>query len=346
MKLGIFGSFDDPQSQALTETLNQMGVDVFLVDSQGLNEGVDAAFDGKRFLYKGEPLDEIKCWYLRHIMSPIPPGFELGDKYYLYSDWFVDYMQRKERFGFQLSWLLALSIQGIPVINPPEHGGVVQLKPFQLQMANLAGLKIPKTLITNNPQRVRSFLQEVDEVIYKPLLGGAICQALDEEALSRLETIVASPVIFQERAHGRSVRLTIIGQEVVSAVAIPSQNLDYRSDPVYTAGEQHYETVDIPPPLIDGCLKLMKHCGLLFSGIDFILSDDGSFTFLEANSSPIYLDIEEKTKNPITLKLAELMLKLANEPEWYRETVKEALRHQNFLRYALPFDPSRTTHDS
>jgi glutathione synthase/RimK-type ligase-like ATP-grasp enzyme len=346
MKIGIFGSTSDAQCQALRMILETKGVDVITVESQGLNQGVDAAFDGERFTYDGKPMDAVNCWYLRYIMSPLPPCFERNDHYYLYADWFTDYMHRRERFGFQLSWLLSLSLSGIPVINPPEHGGVVQLKPFQLHAARMAGLQIPETLITNNPTRVREFARRMGDVIYKPSMGGSICHVLDEEALQRLDTIVASPVIFQEKVKGRSIRLTIIGNELVSAVSIPSSSIDYRSDPLYSSGRQVYENLEVPENLVEKCCVLMRNCGLLFSGVDFILKDDGTFVFLESNSSPIYLDIEQKTGVPITMKLADYMLRLANEPKGYHETIKQATRAKSFIAYAFPFNPNRTTFDS
>ncbi len=335
MKFGIFGSEHDAQCQALRAILEKKGAKVVIVESQGLNLSVDTAFDGERFFYNGQDLSDVQCWYLRYIMSPLPPAFEAGDDYYLFSDWFKEYMHRRERFSFQLSWLLSLGFQGIPVVNPPEHGSVAQLKTFQLHAARKAGLAIPKTLITNNPSRVRQFARETPSAIYKPAMGGSFCRHLDAEALSRIDLITASPVIFQEKIEGRSIRLTIIGDELVSAVAIPSDSMDYRSDPAYSGGRQTYEPVEIPASILGSCLTLMRSCGLCFTGIDLIQKPDGSFVFLEANSSPIYLDIEQKTKTPITAKLADYLFHLSHAPKKLQKT-------DSFLSYANPFNPSQS----
>jgi len=337
VKFGIFGSEHDAQCQALRAILEKKGAQTVIVESQGLNMGFDSAFDGERFFYKGQDLSDVKCWYLRYIMSPLPPAFEMSEEYYLFSDWFNEYMHRRERFSFQLSWLLSLGFEGIPVVNPPEHGTVAQLKTFQLHAARKAGLTIPKTLITNNASRVRQFTQENCSVVYKPAMGGSLCRLLDTEVLSRIELIAASPVIFQEKIEGRSVRLTIIGNELVSAVAIPSDAMDYRADPAYSGGRQTYEPVEIPAPILESCLALMRSCGLCFTGIDLIQKADGSFVFLEANSSPIYLDIEQKTQTPITAKLAEYMFRIASEPH------KQPKKTESFLSYAYPFNPARST---
>ena len=344
MRIGIFGSAADQQCQAVKALLEQRGAEVVLVESQGLNHGQAFWFDGEDYWAGGRRLSDVGSWYLRHVMSPLPPAFAIEDRYYLYADWYTEYMRRRERFGFQLSWLLWLGLRGVPAVNPPEHGSVVQMKPYQLAAAAAAGLAVPRTLITNSPQRVREFVAETGEVVYKPSMGGGLCHALDKSATARLDAIAAAPVTFQERVRGTSIRVTVIGQEVVSAVRIPTAELDYRASQEHAAGKQTYEPMDLPPELVQRCLRLMQLCGLVFSGIDFIQRADGSFVFLEANSSPIYLDVEQKTRTPITAKLADFLLRLASEPAGYRQYLTEVeSRASSFIDYALPFDPTRGT---
>lgn len=175
MKLGIFGSEHDAQCQAVRAIAQRKGCEVVIVESQGLNLGQEAAFDGEDFSYGDIKLSDVGCWYLRYIMSCLPPAFEASGEYFLFSDWFTEYMQRRERQGFQLSALLALSLRGRPLVNSPEHGSVIQLKPFQLQAARAAGLECPKTLITNSPKRANAFIQEVEQAVYKPTMGGGLC---------------------------------------------------------------------------------------------------------------------------------------------------------------------------
>jgi len=250
-------------------------------------------------------------------------------------------MHHRECYGYQLSWLLTQSFNNIPVVNPPEHGSVVQLKLFQLAAARELGLPIPRTIITNNSDRVREFHAQVGDVVFKPSMGGGICRHLDDDALSNLDTLKASPVTFQERVQGEAIRIVIIGGDVVSCVRIPSDHLDYRADPNYTEGNQIYHPLELDVDIADKCWQLMQACGLLFSGIDLILTPDGSFVFLEANSSPIYLDIEQKTEVAITDALANYLVKIANDPERYRQVVSRARRSRSFVSYALPFHPDR-----
>jgi len=342
MKIGIFGSPTDAQCQAVAALLQQRGAPVLLVDSMGLSRGDEGSYLDDHLYYGGQCLDDVGAWYVRYVTSPLPPAFAADETYYLFADWFKEYMHRREQFGFQLSTLLILAARGVPLVNPPENGSVVQLKTYQLAMASSCGLTIPRTLVTNQASRVRMFATQVPEVVYKPCLGGAICRPLDDGALELLEHLPASPVIFQERVRGMAVRVTIVGDKVVSSVKLPSLSLDYRDDPTYIAGNQIYVPAELPSVVADGCLRVMKACGLLFSGIDLILKDDGTYVFLEANSSPAYLDIEQKTKTPITGALVNYLLKLANLPNDERDMLQQARTARSFVAYAHPFTPTKS----
>jgi len=164
-------------------------------------------------------------------------------------------------------------------------------------------------LITNDPSHVRRFQAAVDDVIFKPLMGGAVTRALDAGALERLEEIALSPVICQERIEGSDLRIMLVGDEVVSSVAIdtPEQHLDFRSDPVYNSGQASYKEVQLPEHVIKQCRQAARACGLRFAGID-IKHHAGDYVFLELNSSPIYLDVELKLGHPITQTIAQYLI--------------------------------------
>ena len=149
------------------------------------------------------------------------------------------------------------------------------------------------------------------DVIFKPLMGGAITRALDAQTLPELPSVVTSPVIFQERIEGDDLRIMICGDEIVSSVAIvtPAQHLDFRDDPAYSGGDAQYRHVELPDAIKTFCRKAARECGLLFAGID-IKHKPGSddWVFLELNSSPIYLDVEIKLGHPISAAIAKLLI--------------------------------------
>ena len=53
----------------------------------------------------------------------------------------------------------------------------------------------------------------------------------------------------------------------------------------------------------------MKKLGLIYGAIDMRLNPEGEYVFLEVNPAGQWLFIEERTKQPITVALADYLLK-------------------------------------
>jgi glutathione synthase/RimK-type ligase-like ATP-grasp enzyme len=263
-----------------------------------------------RMIYRGVDVTDVAGFYLRGIPAAYAPFLEKDDELVLYEDWFERYMQERERASFYVAWLLELQRRGARLVNGPTAASVLQYKPFQLNVLRSVGARVPRTLISNDPDAVRAFQAEVKDVIYKPVTGGAVTRALDDETLEQLEAVRAAPVIFQERIPGDDLRVMLAGNDVVSSVAIrtPAQHLDFRADPVYSGGEASYEPVELPEAVVQQCRAAARGCNLVFAGIDIKRAPSGEWVFLELNSSPIYLDVEYKLGHPISRAIAELVV--------------------------------------
>lgn len=309
MRVGIFGTDDDPQVLAVAQELRALGADDVLIRSDALDEGLPLSELDGRFFYRGTDLTDLEGYYLRSVPMPYAPSIERDDEVVLHEHWFISYMQQRERASYFVAWLLALQDRGVRLVNPPQAASVLQYKPFQLHALRKAGAAVPRTLISNDPRAVREFGRGSD-VVFKPLMGGAITRRLSEVSDDELEAVTASPVIFQERIEGDDLRVMLAGDEVVSCVAIrtPEQHLDFRDDPVYSSGDAQYEEVVLPSQVVEQCRQAARTCGLAFAGIDIKRAPDGRWVFLELNSSPIYLDVERKLGHRISRAVAELTL--------------------------------------
>ena len=305
MRIGIFGDGADPQCAAVAREAAVFGVDTLVVDSRALDEGKPLSMLDGRTFYLGEPVDDVRGFYLRSIPAPYVPALRKDDTLVLYEDWFTTFTQTRERAAYFVAWLLQLAHRGATLVNGPHAASVMQYKPYQLHALRSLGAKVPRTLISNDPADIRAFHAEVKDVIYKPVLGGAVTRELNAEALERLEAVTASPVIFQERVPGEDLRVMLVGDEIVSSVAIvtPEQHLDFRDDPVYSGGEAMYREVALPEPVQRFCRAAARACGLTFAGID-LKQRAKDFVFLELNSSPIYMDVELKMGHRISRALA------------------------------------------
>ena len=308
MRVGIVGPEKDPQCLHLAKMLQEKGVTPLHIHAEALTDAVPHGLWGDAVHFNGARIDDVHAFYLRQIHLAYPPLFQADEKWMLFEDWYPEYMHRLERHSYNISWLLAVEEAGGTILNPPFAGSVLQYKPYQIQVLRRNGIPIPETLVTNDPALVRAFSAQFQEVVFKPSMGGALCLELDEAAMARLEQLRASPVIFQQRVRGDDVRVTVVGDKIISAVVIETDELDFRADENYQDGQAQYRHIDLPADIVDASLRAMRLCGLRFSGIDWKRTPQGEWVMLECNSSPIYLDVELKMGDPITAAIADYLI--------------------------------------
>jgi glutathione synthase/RimK-type ligase-like ATP-grasp enzyme len=81
------------------------------------------------------------------------------------------------------------------------------------------GLAAPRTLTTNDPERALSFLKEVGQAVAKPAIGVGLTRKVLEGDLERLQEFTVCPVLLQELLIGDTLRVHIVGDSVVLALA-------------------------------------------------------------------------------------------------------------------------------
>ena len=199
-------------------------------------------------------------------------------------------------------------------INHPTRNEVAARKAYQLDVAGRVGLRIPRTLITNDPQRAREFIAEIGlgSMIYKSF--SATEQEWRETRVLRLDEVPLldnvrfAPVIFQEYVPAKAdLRITVVGDRIFPA-AIYSQETSYTIDFRVDMTAARIEPLALPLETERALMALMKDLKLAYGAIDMRLTPDGEFVFLEINPAGQWLFIEERTGQPITTALAELMV--------------------------------------
>ncbi|MGC4107622.1 MAG: hypothetical protein QM753_14980 [Thermomicrobiales bacterium] len=182
---------------------------------------------------------------------------------------------------------LALAAAPFPVVNPPGAGESNDTKPAHTAMLGTLGFSIPRSCTTNDRDAAQAFIATCPHgAIYKSNSGQrSIVRAVGPDELDRLSLLDRCPVFFQERIHGTDIRVHVVGDRC-HAVAIQSQDVDYRYDRSGTARETPFV---VPDELGERCIRATAALGLTFSGIDVIQRDDsGEFVALEANPMPGY----------------------------------------------------------
>ena len=210
----------------------------------------------------------------------------------------------------------ALALLNANWVNRPELDERAHHKPLQLATAVRVGLEIPRTLITNDPDEARRFIAVVgaSKTIYKTFLATEQhwreTRVLRDEELQLLESVRLAPVIFQEYVPATAdLRVTIVGDRMfATAITAPSTGytVDYRMD---MAGSEFVPT-ELPGSVAQKLGTLMLQLGLVYGAADFRRTPDGRYVFLEVNPAGEWLFVEERTQQPITAAMADLLIRL------------------------------------
>lgn len=166
-------------------------------------------------------------------------------------------------------------------------GCATQNKLWQLQCAQQLGLKLPPTLVSQDPQASRAFAAAHASLIVKAVKGSRQL-SLDTVSFDPAQTDDASmqlsPAIYQARVGGqRHLRINAFGQQTI-AIAIDAQELDWRRNlnvPLYA--------VQLPPALASALQALRRRLGLEMAVFDGKIDEDGDFVFFEANPQGQFL---------------------------------------------------------
>lgn len=203
-----------------------------------------------------------------------------------------------------------------PWVNPRQADAAAHHKPLQWTVARALGLRVPRTLVTTQPEAARAFVQELGlgRVVFKAFLASIEewreTRLVEAEDLQRLTLLRYAPVIFQEYIPGVDLRITMVGRQVFAA-EIDARQSSYPVDMRMVIGEGRVQAVDLPAALQDKLLALQQRLGLMYGAIDMRRSDDGEYHFLEVNPAGQWLFVEERTGLPISQAHATLLADVA-----------------------------------
>lgn len=230
-------------------------------------------------------------------------------------------------------------------VNPPASEATAPHKANQLRRAVRAGLAIPATLISNDPDDIRAFLREQGGVVAHKLLrpaswvsGGdgrehvyaAYTVPVTEAQLPDDDVLRLCPGIFQTfLPKSFELRVACLGDFLVAA-RINSQT-DERAATDWRAGQTHIEMepYDLPHDVAEGCRRLLRELGVVHASLDFVVTPDGDHIFLEANPQGQFLFLETRAGLPLLDMFSEFLVRGTMDFTW-REDDHEVVRFDGF----------------
>ena len=177
----------------------------------------------------------------------------------------------------------------------------------QLDIAHRVGFKIPATLVSNDPAKIRDFVSQTDvgRFIVKPIVQASwISKEFVEFALpttiithADLDDVdlITCPAIYQSYVEKNfEIRCVVMGGTVYSikmdSQAQEESKIDFRN--VKNWSDFNHELIDTPADILEKVQKYMDELRLVFGAFDFICDLDGNWIFLEVNTMGNFLWME------------------------------------------------------
>lgn len=212
------------------------------------------------------------------------------------------------------------TLPGIVWINPPHASDRAKTKFQQLLMAVDGGVRVPRTLITTSPDAAKEFFHSCGDVALVKAIytanatidgrnrGVPSIKIGPEEFYGLIDQVRLAPVQFQEYVEKAfELRITIIGDAVI-AVRIDSQTheetkVDWRLHSALNS----YSVFELPQGITFFCRELLRLQGLMYGAMDFIVTPQHEYFFLENNPFGQYLWLEIETGAPLTDTMCDLL---------------------------------------
>ncbi|MEU3140094.1 ATP-grasp ribosomal peptide maturase [Nocardiopsis alba] len=226
-----------------------------------------------------------------------------------------DWAAREAAAGFRG----VLTALGRPWLNHPDDSRAAEHKPLQLAAAARAGLTVPESLVTNATHTAHAFALTQRRTVYKSMTGGPEPGASEQGKRALYTTVVAPSEItagvegtahlFQawaEKAY--EVRLTVVGDAFFAAridAGSRAGRTDWRSDYDSLA----YSPVETPGRVRRAVIGLMSDLRLTYGALDFVVTPDGRWVFLELNPNGQWGWIQLATGLPIAAAIADHLRK-------------------------------------
>lgn len=236
------------------------------------------------------------------------------------TEWADDYdafiirgFNRSGEIDYQFEVFELLQQQGKLVMNSPDALSLAESKSQTTYCLKLAGLPVPRTIVTQDPAKAAAAVQEFGTAVLKPLFGShgvdiEMVRAEDGEDLLSAFFQKYSAAYIQEYVpnDGRDIRAFVVGDRIPAAMYRIAPEGRWKTNVFQGAV---CKPCRLSPELRALCLEAAGLCGLDYTGVDVLEGPDGP-VILEVNGAPSWFGLAETTRRNIALDVVRHVLRI------------------------------------
>jgi MvdC family ATP-grasp ribosomal peptide maturase len=194
-------------------------------------------------------------------------------------------------------------------------------KQRQLRLATCAGLRVPRTLVTNDPGAARQFFAETDGQTVAKLLRPlnvsmdaaepfVYTNRVREEDLAGADALRHCPMVFQELIpKAYELRVAFVAGEAFAGALDATGTSRGHTDWRRAAPEEcRWQRAVLPDEVVSSLQVLMSELGLVFGAVDLICTPAGKHVFLEVNPGGEWGMLERDLELPISEAIAAALI--------------------------------------
>ena len=205
------------------------------------------------------------------------------------------------------------SLKNLAWLNPLRKAFKGENKYYQMDVAKKIGFNFPETLISNNKKKISQFANKHEKVLFKLMsqeiydtgkedFRGLFTNVVTSRELEEFNEYGENPIVLQKYIDKKyEVRYTIVGEDhLICRIDSQCSNkakYDWRRYDI--ANTPHYR-IEAPEDIKSKVTLMIKELGLEYGALDFIVTPEDEWYFLEINCMGQWLWIEQLTNLPIS----------------------------------------------
>ncbi|MDH5815766.1 MAG: RimK family alpha-L-glutamate ligase [Candidatus Nezhaarchaeota archaeon] len=206
-----------------------------------------------------------------------------------------------EQYVRRLTLLKEMEKMGVTIMNPVDGMAKARDKYEALSILSRAGLRVPKTIVTEDLGLAYDFAAALGKVVVKPLIGsrgyGSVLVDNPEIAFRIFKTLLSfNQVIYvQEYIDKKAydVRVFVVDGEVLASIQrFITKPGEWRTNIAQGGRAKAYNP---PDEVKEVAIKACEVLGLWYAGVDVSETEEGGYVIFEVNAAPDWQGLAEAT---------------------------------------------------